>query len=597
MSLLSAGEDGFVKLWSKNGSIRSSIMSCSHPIYQATFSPNNDKVIIASGRSIIIKPIESTQKPIQWDAHQELILALDWNAVNNCIVSGGEDCKYCLWDAFGKPLYSSRAFDNVITAVAFSPNGEYIAVGSYNTILLTDKRGWIYYNGKVDSGSLYSLAWSLDGTQLAGAGGAGNVLFAGLTGRQYETDQYQVTVTDHSKLHVRNIAKDYYEDLHVGKDRVVEVSINDEWLVVATASQCYIYNLSNLNTPYIMDLKASPFLILMCKTNFLVADKVDGIHVISYEGKVLCNPKHVSFRPELFSEHMIGLSSGRLAVVDSSDRKTVYLLETAAGKEQARYVHSQEITSVHLFESLNSFIDPNLAIVAVHDLSKDLYLVSINLKAAKGQNATSSLKLQSNVDSYRLNPRDNSLVAVGDGVIKLWHYPTAAFVDKDLLQVTVTLIDVSQASRDYRITEYTGSRIHIRKQDGSVDYHMVPAYFSLLFSLCSEGKWGEAVALCRSVRQPTLWGTLAAVSYSKKQYATAEIAFCEVSDIAKVCIYVLILVSKYLCYIILLLLYVSRLSMSGRSRLQPHQVVPARGGWPSNGGKLAICIVLFSTSI
>ena len=30
----------------------------------------------------------------QWKAHEGVILAVDWNPVNNLILSGGEDCRY-----------------------------------------------------------------------------------------------------------------------------------------------------------------------------------------------------------------------------------------------------------------------------------------------------------------------------------------------------------------------------------------------------------------------------------------------------------------------------------------------------------------------
>ena len=31
---------------------------------------------------------------LQWKAHEGLVLQVDWNAINNLIVSGGEDKKY-----------------------------------------------------------------------------------------------------------------------------------------------------------------------------------------------------------------------------------------------------------------------------------------------------------------------------------------------------------------------------------------------------------------------------------------------------------------------------------------------------------------------
>lgn len=30
----------------------------------------------------------------QWKAHDGVVLKVDWNPINNLIISGGEDCKY-----------------------------------------------------------------------------------------------------------------------------------------------------------------------------------------------------------------------------------------------------------------------------------------------------------------------------------------------------------------------------------------------------------------------------------------------------------------------------------------------------------------------
>lgn len=31
---------------------------------------------------------------LQWKAHDGIVLKVDWNPINNTIISGGEDCKY-----------------------------------------------------------------------------------------------------------------------------------------------------------------------------------------------------------------------------------------------------------------------------------------------------------------------------------------------------------------------------------------------------------------------------------------------------------------------------------------------------------------------
>lgn len=38
--------------------------------------------------------LQSSSKQLQWEAHEGLVLKVDWNPINNSIISGGEDCRY-----------------------------------------------------------------------------------------------------------------------------------------------------------------------------------------------------------------------------------------------------------------------------------------------------------------------------------------------------------------------------------------------------------------------------------------------------------------------------------------------------------------------
>src|SRR3546814_3385037 len=59
-----------------------------------------------------------------------------WSMPNNLIISGGEDCRYKIWDSYGRPLYVSYPSEHVITELKWCPNGEYFAVGSFNQLRL-----------------------------------------------------------------------------------------------------------------------------------------------------------------------------------------------------------------------------------------------------------------------------------------------------------------------------------------------------------------------------------------------------------------------------------------------------------------------------
>ena len=73
-----------------------------------------------------------------------------------------------MWDTFGRQLFSSGQHDYPITSIAWSPDGQLFAVGSFNTLRLCDKIGWSHSLDKPATGSIYKIAWSSDGTQVAG---------------------------------------------------------------------------------------------------------------------------------------------------------------------------------------------------------------------------------------------------------------------------------------------------------------------------------------------------------------------------------------------------------------------------------------------
>ena len=64
------------------------------PAFGVVWGPDNDQLLFASGREITIKSMQADRKGVTWKAHDSVVMSVDWNVVNNLILSGGEDCKY-----------------------------------------------------------------------------------------------------------------------------------------------------------------------------------------------------------------------------------------------------------------------------------------------------------------------------------------------------------------------------------------------------------------------------------------------------------------------------------------------------------------------
>ncbi|PSN36206.1 hypothetical protein C0J52_07301 [Blattella germanica] len=135
--------------------LRSTVVQSDTPVYSAAWSPDSSQVLHTSGKMLVIKHLAPNSKPSR------------------------------VWDTYGRQLYSSHVHDYPITSVSWAPSGDLFAVGSYNTLRLCDKAGWSYSLEKPNTGSIFNIAWSSDGTQVAGACGNGHVIFAHIIERHF----------------------------------------------------------------------------------------------------------------------------------------------------------------------------------------------------------------------------------------------------------------------------------------------------------------------------------------------------------------------------------------------------------------------------
>lgn len=241
------------------------------------------------------------------------MLCVSWNPSNNLIVSTGEDCRYKIWDSFGRQQFCSAPYDYVLTAAAWAPSGEYFAVGGFGMIRLCDKTGWTYSYHKLNIGSPFKLGWSTDSTQLAGACGNGEVVLASVLDRAFFYESWEARVTGEQKIEVKDLLNDAKEEIEF-KDRVVNVSMAYNELVVTTARQCYIYSFTNWNTPHILELKETVSMVIQSTKHFVLFDIANGPIIYNYDGKNISNIKIVG-KSEFLSRKKLAIAQDYVAVV------------------------------------------------------------------------------------------------------------------------------------------------------------------------------------------------------------------------------------------------------------------------------------------
>ncbi|XP_076002159.1 intraflagellar transport protein 80 homolog [Genypterus blacodes] len=527
-ALVTAGEDGQMKIWSKSGMLRSTLTHQGSPVYSVAWGPDSDRILYTSGRQLIIKPLQPSAKVTQWKAHDGVILKVDWNSVNDLILSGGEDCKYKVWDSYGRLLYSSSSHDYPVTSLSWAPDGEVFAVGSFNALRLCDKTGWSYALEKPNTGSVLGLAWSADGTQLAGACGNGHVIFAHVVEQHWEWKNFKVTLTKRRTMQVKNVVNDAVDALEF-RDRVIKASLAYGHLVVATSLQCYIYNARNWNTPLIFDLKEGTVsLILQAEKHFLLVDGA-GLYTFSYEGRLISSPKFPGMRADILNAQTVSLSNDTMAIRDKSDEKVIFLFDALTGKalgDGKPLTHKLEVVEIAL-DQCGPSTERKIALI---DKNRDLYLTSVRHLGREPK----ICKIGNMLHSVAWNDAANILCGIQDNQFTVWYNPSAVFVDKELLPKTLYTKDGSEFSHAPHIVSYVGNTVTLRQGDGSLVSSSVPPYAARLHEYSGSALWEDSLGLCRFAKDQSLWACLAGLAMASRELTTAEVAYAAIGELPRV---------------------------------------------------------------
>ncbi|CAG0925994.1 unnamed protein product, partial [Notodromas monacha] len=209
-------------------------------------------------------------------------------------------------------------------------------------------------------------------------------------------------------------------------DRVIQLSLAFEHLVVVTTNQCLVYTTKNWNTPVIFNLRESNVrLILQAEKVFLLADGAN-LYVHAYDGKLVTNPKWPGLRPDLLNAKTLSLSNDTIAVREKNDEKHILFFDAASGKalnDQKPFAHTTEVMEVALNQG-GSVADRRCAFV---DRNRDLFLCFTrkeppnNFRVAKLGNMIQSICWKDSV---------NMLAVLHNGKLTIWYYPNAVYVDK-----------------------------------------------------------------------------------------------------------------------------------------------------------------------
>ena len=388
---------------------------------------------------------------------------------------------------------------------------------------LCNKTGWTYSFNKVDSGSLFKLSWSGDGTTVAGAGGNGSVVFGNIIDRAVSWKNIEVRLDENNKLIVTDFQTDGFAEIDFN-ERLIDMTLGYDYLIVVTNNQCHIYNVDNLSAPYKFDIKDKVKMTLMCPRFFALLDDMNGLNIYTYDGKQIQSPQITGVRFSLLSKKMICISNDIIAILPPNNPKTIKLYDIQSGKPlNVEINHSMDICEIQLNQSDLSRDRK----VCFTDTNKDLYISNVYIPKV--------VKITNMCDSFAWNDSNDMLCAIADEKFYAWVYPNAVYLEKEILDGCRYEKDASKIGKNSQILNFTGSFCNILKSDGSLCSKTITPYAGLLLNLLSYQDGIErGLKLCRYVKDKVLWTAFSAICINYREIQIAETAVASIDEVDKV---------------------------------------------------------------
>ena len=367
-----------------------------------------------------------------------------------------------------------------------------------------------------NDGSALCMNWSQNSTHLGIGYADGQVVFGQITNKSIFYQNYNVTLNELNQIIVQNLAlpdfQSVYETLEFN-EAVINFSIRFDYLIAITTKQCYIYQTESFTTPQIIPLQQGTvtYVILQTPTFFILVNNQNGINVIGYEAKTICQfNKSKSLKPKLLNTHNLCVTNDTLAVIDVMEPKCIHLLDPLTSRSLSDSIqHSTNIIEIALNESITS----NVRKIAFIDSNKDLFISKVHNQSV--------FKLQTIVDSVAWHPDCDILLAISDKQLVIWYYPQIVWCDTDLLSYSIAKVSINKIGNNAKIESVEGSMVTIKKQNGDEEIVSFSPLILAMYNVISDGKWNKALRLCNICNDETLWGSLTGLAIDNGQIEIA----------------------------------------------------------------------------
>lgn len=169
--LASGGDDKAVKLWSRDGTLLTTLLGHQGEIWAISFSP--DGRMLASGSSDGIIKLWSRDGALlrTLTAHTDRVSSINFSPDGQMLATASFDRTVKLWNRDGILLKTLKGHQAKVSCVTFSPDGKMLATGSDDkTVKLWNRDGKLIASFSGHTAGVWIVAFSPNGQMIASGG-------------------------------------------------------------------------------------------------------------------------------------------------------------------------------------------------------------------------------------------------------------------------------------------------------------------------------------------------------------------------------------------------------------------------------------------
>ncbi|OHT07478.1 hypothetical protein TRFO_24303 [Tritrichomonas foetus] len=525
-SIATGGEDGLVKIWSRNGSLRSTLASCGTAVTTARWDCTGKNLMFTHAGNVTIRSASFKQEQTQFRSHRRLVTCSDWDSGSNLIITGGEDRVARIFDADGRSIAESQPFDYAVSAVSFLRNSKLCLIGTSNRLYLTDSKLHVLNALAISAGAVIIASPTMPRVFV---GGNGVLALVAVTGKKIVYKDCEVVSESPRKLTIFDLKNGITENLQFS-ECIVNFYMNFNNLIVTTPTKIQIYKCGQWTTPVIVDTKEPVRVIAQSQTMFSMIT-ISGAQIIGYDGRPISRINDSRVKWDLLSAESVAVSPAIFVAVMPDVRRHVFAFATSTGQmiTSEPLQHSSEIRCIRT----NQATSQARARFGFVNANGDLTVCRFVASNPRLPPSIETAKLANFVDEFEWHSTHDLLVARNGEKMTVWCCPSAAFFTNELMPMLK--IELRLLFDAAGISAFDGAHAFVTAKDGAFCVVPISPFLIMIHEAVDiHRNWKIVLQICRAMNEQYLWAVCAACAIQAGEVDAAQEAYAALSLVDRV---------------------------------------------------------------